>query len=308
MRARLLLIEDNPGDARLIQEMMALDEELTWVETLDDGVKAAKEGNFDAILLDLTLPDSQGIESVSTLHLFESETPIVVLTGMDEAAAMDAIAAGAHDYLVKGETDARALQKAIMFATQRLEVQRRLKPNGARGVNVEVTAYVCSPGPGFVTSVAERVTRMLGDGPVLFVCSDRPAEVMMELFEGRGVDRSVQFIDACGGNPADDARVFVVDQPKELDSVGLEIERACAAMGAGTHVVLDSINSLLLHHSVDEVAVFCHTLANRMRLLGISVDLLGHDNQEWPFIADRLSFVDRVDRPVTSEQPDPSVA
>lgn len=121
---KALLIEDNEADARLLQETLA-DEaagelELTWVQSLDDGVQHALNGQFDVVLLDLTLPDSSRQESVSTMHLFDADTPIVVLSGLaDEEASLQAVRDGAQDYLVKGQFGGADLVKTVRFAVER---------------------------------------------------------------------------------------------------------------------------------------------------------------------------------------------
>ncbi len=123
-KLRALLIEDNEADARLLKEILADDAaahlELEWVQSLDEGVQHVLNGNFDVVLLDLSLPDSGRDESVSTMHLFDSSTPIVVLSGhADEDASIKAIREGAQDYLVKGEVTADQLVRTVRLAIER---------------------------------------------------------------------------------------------------------------------------------------------------------------------------------------------
>jgi signal transduction histidine kinase len=121
---RALLIEDNPDDACLLEE--ALNEakdasiELVHVEQLNDAAKLLKEKAFDVILLDLSLPDSRGIETVLRMQSEAPAVPIIVLTGLDDDnVALQAVRAGAQDYLVKGEINARSLVRAIRYASER---------------------------------------------------------------------------------------------------------------------------------------------------------------------------------------------
>ncbi|MBI2821804.1 MAG: response regulator, partial [Acidobacteria bacterium] len=101
----VLLIEDNPGDARLIQEALAEAPaerfQLVHAERLSSGVARLSEENFDLILLDLSLPDGDRLETLVKLRAHEPNLPVVVLTGLsDEAMAIQAVQAGAQDYLV----------------------------------------------------------------------------------------------------------------------------------------------------------------------------------------------------------------
>lgn len=320
--ARLLLIEDNPGDARLLDAMLddaGSDAEVEWVQSLDEGVRRLTAGDFDAVLLDLSLPDSHGIESVATTHLFDTRTPIIVLTGLDDdEAAFQALREGAQDYLVKGSFDGPRLLRTIRFAQERVEVQRRLEDQRAGDGGTDepeknIRALVVPPGGELIETVAAYIADGDEASTVLYVCFDRPAAVLRGRFQRRGVDVGrLHFIDASGqpGAKADD-RIHVMDDARDLDRLAVEIEHACAALGPDVNVMVDSVNSLILLHGVDAGAVFCHSLANRLRLLQIRADFVGHDNQEWPFLADRLSFLDgeiRLNKVGTPRGNDPGFA
>lgn len=303
---RVLLVEDNPGDARLIEEMLKESEaeevELEWVKTLDEGVQRALQGGVDVLLLDLSLPDSKGLESVSTAHLFDTHLPIVVLTGLaDEQAAFDALRMGAQDYLVKGEVDGETLLRTLRYARERAQVQDQLDADRGRparaGAEVRIRALVCPTGGGLLPVLATYVQQLLAeDQRVLYVCMDRPAVVLQDALERHGIDATkVDFLDAAAGRrgSAPDGNIHDVDDPNDLDAVGLRIEQLCGDMGPRTHVLLDSVNSLLLHNGLDKVAGFVHYLANRLRLLQLPGDFICHQNQEWLLIADRFtSFLD----------------
>src|SRR5512147_201273 len=104
---RLLLVEDNPGDADLVREMLDSGSverfELSHASRLSDGLALLAGGRHDVVLLDLGLPDSAGLETFYTLHTAVPWIPVVVLTGMsDSETGIHAVAAGAQDYLVKG--------------------------------------------------------------------------------------------------------------------------------------------------------------------------------------------------------------
>src|SRR5580698_2013104 len=121
---QLLLIEDNAGDARLIREMFnehgALDIELVRATTMSEAEAQLSQRTFDILLLDLGLPDSQGLDAVRRAHAAAPRVPLVVLTGMDdESLAAQALQVGAQDYLIKGQIETRGLLRALRYAVER---------------------------------------------------------------------------------------------------------------------------------------------------------------------------------------------
>ncbi len=128
---RILLIEDNPGDARLIQEMITeagKNFELQWVDGLSKGLEHLSVKNTDIILLDLTLPDSQGMETFTSLYVQAPMIPIIVMSGLaDENVSLKVVRAGAQDYLVKGQVNNNLLMRAIHYAIERKKTEEALK-------------------------------------------------------------------------------------------------------------------------------------------------------------------------------------
>jgi len=127
----LLLVEDNPGDARLLREMLneqgSHHTELTQVETMGQAEKHLAVGEVDIILLDLGLADAQGLESIRRARAVAPHVPLVVLTGLDdESIAAEALQAGVQDYLIKGQIDARGLLRALRYAVERKSMQEEL--------------------------------------------------------------------------------------------------------------------------------------------------------------------------------------
>lgn len=125
---KVLLVEDNPGDARLVQETLAeVDSpefELTHVERLSQARQRLAEEQFDVVLLDLVLPDKPRMGSLIEIHDQASRVPIVVLTGLDdETMASWTLEEGAQDYLIKGQTDKDSLVRCIRHAIQRHRTQ-----------------------------------------------------------------------------------------------------------------------------------------------------------------------------------------
>lgn len=122
---RLLMIEDNPGDARIVQDMLAEAENfpftIDWKQTLTSGMEAITAQKYDAILLDLGLPDSpQRLTSFTRTEAAATATPIIILTGLDdETFAVTSVRRGAQDYLVKGKFDLATLVRTIRYAIAR---------------------------------------------------------------------------------------------------------------------------------------------------------------------------------------------
>src|SRR5580698_9066968 len=125
----ILLIEDNLGDARLLREMLgeqgSHDIELTQVQCMGEAEKYLSRRAVDMILLDLGLPDAQGLGAIRRTHTAAPCVPLVVLTGLDdEALAKQALQEGAQDYLIKGQIEARGLLRALRYATERKRLER----------------------------------------------------------------------------------------------------------------------------------------------------------------------------------------
>jgi signal transduction histidine kinase len=125
----ILLIEDNAADARLLREMFKEQEsrhvEFAHVDCMGAAEKYLSEHAVDIILLDLGLPDSQGLAAIRRAHAAAPRVPLVVLTGFDdESLAEQAIQEGAQDYLIKGQIERRGLLRALRYATERKRLER----------------------------------------------------------------------------------------------------------------------------------------------------------------------------------------
>lgn len=128
----VLLVEDNPGDARLVREWLRdaspMGFDLIHVTCLADAINEAQARPFDAVLLDLSLPDSNGLETLKRFEAVIPESPIVVLSGLqDEALALEAVREGAQDYLVKGDEHAPTMARALRYAIERKRVEEELR-------------------------------------------------------------------------------------------------------------------------------------------------------------------------------------
>ncbi len=134
---RVLMIEDSPGDARLIEiylsQATTTTYRLTHCTTLDDGLGRLDRDEFDIVLLDLKLPDSSGIETFEQTYARAPDVPIVVMTGHDDAQlAFRAVREGAQDYLVKNNVDAPLLNRSIRYAIERKHYEEALRVSEER--------------------------------------------------------------------------------------------------------------------------------------------------------------------------------
>jgi len=132
----VLLIEDNPGDQRLLQELLrdvaSVYIKLDSAGCLSQGLQRLKESHYDVILLDLFLPDSQGFATFAQLYQQEKEVPIVVTTGLnDETLALKAVQAGAQDYLVKGQISGELLVRSVRYAIERKRAAQKIREQAA---------------------------------------------------------------------------------------------------------------------------------------------------------------------------------
>ncbi len=134
---KVLLIEDNPGDARLIKEMLAearsVSFDLEWKDNLTKGLERITEKGIDVVLLDLMLPDSARAETFAKTHACAPHIPILVLTGLDdETVAIGAVKDGAQDYLIKGQIDSNLLIHAVRYAIERMRIKEQLEESEMR--------------------------------------------------------------------------------------------------------------------------------------------------------------------------------
>jgi PAS domain S-box-containing protein len=138
----VLLVEDNPTDVLLTEEALADSHfHIDSVERLDKALTLLASRRFDVVLLDLGLPDSQGLETLRALRVGNSHVAIVVLTGKDdEVLALQALQEGAQDYLAKGDIEAKSLRKTLRYAVERSNAERLLRQSENR--LQELTAHI----------------------------------------------------------------------------------------------------------------------------------------------------------------------
>ena len=171
----ILLVEDNPGDARLVELLLRekAPGQFTFsiAETLQAAMLKAGEREFDVALLDLSLPDSHGLETLARLRAFAPMLPIVVLTGTDDdELALQAVQRGAQDYLVKGQGSADPIRRAIRYA-----IERSLADANLRRSEGQFRAVFENAGLGI--GLIDRAGRLFSANPALCaMLGENPAE------------------------------------------------------------------------------------------------------------------------------------
>jgi diguanylate cyclase (GGDEF)-like protein/PAS domain S-box-containing protein len=216
---RLLLVEDNPGDARVLREMFkeegSPDTELTHVMSLSEAEAYLAERAVDIILLDLGLPDAQGLSAVRRAQAAASRVPLVVLTGLDdESVAAQALQEGAQDYLVKGQIETRGLLRALRYAIERKIMEEALFVEKERA---QVTlgcigdAVACTDVSGrvtFLNAVAEKMTGWSSEEAV-----------------GRAIAEVCRILDSASREPIPSPRDIAREEAPPLHSSFLLIRR-----------------------------------------------------------------------------------
>jgi diguanylate cyclase (GGDEF)-like protein/PAS domain S-box-containing protein len=185
----ILAIEDDPGDFGLIRAHVHLaglvpsggKEPLIWAKTLADGITAARSNKPDIVLLDLSLPDSAGLDTVQTMRAALPGVPIVVLTGHDDnTLAIAALQAGAQDYLVKGKFDHDTLGRAVRHALVRGTLESRLRMfevalnSVANGIVItDIKAHIQWVNPAFTQLTGFSLEEALGHNPGMLLNSGK---------------------------------------------------------------------------------------------------------------------------------------
>ncbi len=187
----VLLVEDNPGDARLLREMFdeqgSLNIRLTHVECMSEAETYLAKHAVDIILLDLGLPDAQGLGAVRRAHAAAPRVPLVVLTGLDDdSLAVLALQEGAQDFLIKGQIETRGLLRALRYAIERNIMEEALFAEKERAevtlnsIGDAVIATDMSGNIAFLNLVAEKIT-----GWSRQEAGGRPVPDVLKILDGR---------------------------------------------------------------------------------------------------------------------------
>ncbi len=146
---KVLLIEDNEADTRLIRELLRAESdglfETDTADRLSSGLERLAQKTFDVVLLDLSLPDSQGFDTFTRVREQATGLPIMLLTGLDDKAfAIHAVHEGAQDYLIKGEITGPLLSRAILYAVERNKMVRELQDALAKVKTLSGMIPICA--------------------------------------------------------------------------------------------------------------------------------------------------------------------
>jgi Flp pilus assembly CpaE family ATPase len=161
-KIRILLIEDNPGDGRLIQEFLAdaqgVQFDLVRADRLSAGLTRLERGGIDVVLLDLTLPDSRGLDTFRQVRTHAPDVPVVILTVVeDDVLAMQAVREGAQDYLVKGNVRGHSLVRVLRYTFERDRARNGRTGQGFRTIPGRVVGFIGAKGGVGTTTAALNV-------------------------------------------------------------------------------------------------------------------------------------------------------
>lgn len=273
----ILLIEDSSGDARLLREMFseraAPDTVITHVLCLRDAEAHLARHRVDIILLDLGLPDAQGLEAVRRVRAVAPHVPVVVLTGTDdESLAAHALQEGVQDYLVKGQIETRALLRALRYAVERKAIEETLYAERERAqvtldsIGDAVISTDISGNISYLNRAAERMTGWLQQ--------EAAGRVLADVYRLR--DSSILTL---GPDPLDAAvaplRLVSNGVLQRRDGSDIPIEGSCAPIrdregrATGAVVVFRDVSAQKIAQQMAHSAQhdFLTGLPNRMLLL-----------------------------------------
>ena len=190
----VLLIEDNPGDADLVKDMLAdatdAKFQVHWAEALLPGLDRLARGDIDVVLLDVSLPDCHGLDGLNTIRIHAPDLPVVLLTGWNsESLALRAVQGGAQDYLVKGTLDGPALARTLQRAIVRQQTQPAGRPVDPGKESSEVVSLLGAKGGVGTTTIACHLARELkrqSGGRILLMDLDSADNVISFLMNAEG--------------------------------------------------------------------------------------------------------------------------
>ncbi len=220
---KILLIEDNPGDARLIKEYLSdlknIDHTLQIADRLQKGIEILENEFIDVVLLDLKLPDSEGLTGVESIFNVAPNIPVIVLTGLnDETTAINAVKMGAQDYLVKDKVESELLLRSIRYAIERKraeEDQQKLLEQRIRALSI-IEAQ---------ENERRRISRELHDGLGQLLSAAKLNIGMIDFMNTANRDRMTEIlkqVDSIISKAIVEARRIAHDlRPTTLDDFGL---------------------------------------------------------------------------------------
>src|SRR5262245_33701343 len=180
----VLVIEDNPGDARLVKEALTGEGggryHLLFADRMTTGLEIMDREEIDLVLLDLSLPDCQGLDALTLTHSKAPKIPIVLMTGLDdEELSLRAMRLGAQDYLVKGPSEGRAIVRSIRYGLEGKRVERLMRAQLATTRALAESAGLDDAAPEILRILCEG----LGwDAGTMFLRDDRDGRMKCATF------------------------------------------------------------------------------------------------------------------------------
>jgi diguanylate cyclase (GGDEF)-like protein/PAS domain S-box-containing protein len=252
----VLLIEDNPADANLIQEALTDNRfgpfQIEWVKSLAGGIERLSQGGIQAVLADLLLPDSQGMATLDALALAAPRVPILVITGLDDLGiASHLVQHGAKDYIPKGHLDGYTLSRALQNMIDRKKAEDTLFADNERA---QVT----------LNSIGDAVlcTDIAGNVTYLNIVAETMTGWSRKEASGRALTEVFRIIDGVTGKPMENPMTMAVAQNK---TVGLAAN--CVLMRRDGHESAIEDSAAPIHdrdgHGTGAVIVFHDVSAAR---------------------------------------------
>lgn len=219
---KILLIEDNPGDALLMRERLAtaadVAHEIETVARLSVGIEHLRKNGADLIIVDLHLPDSDGMDTLRQVCAAAPDAAIIVMTGLDdEELALRAVRKGAQDYLVKGQVDDRTLRRAIRYAIERHQTLAVLRHQARMQALGQLTAGVAHEFNNLLAAIvgsAEMLQQRLKSDDALGRVADRIVQA-----SHRGAKLTYSLLAFCGMQPLVPKAVSLTEALSDLEAI-----------------------------------------------------------------------------------------
>ncbi len=307
---RILLLEDNPGDARLLLEGIK-DEgkgafEVTWTETVHSASGAIRQRPFDAMLLDLNVPDSRGFDTFANVRAVSPNLPIVLLTGTeDEGLGLRAVQEGAQDFLIKGQATPAAVVRSLRFAVERNRSLQWHMSKGKHSPGGRVVTFWGAKGGVGATTLAINTAALLSQDKLVVAAEMRsdygsfaahfrktvhanlselyrtpPAEIAEAQVEQRLVNTQLGFYLLYGPQSVEQCQPLTpahADRLMELAAriADLVVVDLPATVGPAHETIVHRSNCVVLVSERDDSSVMAARLAiERLRAWGVSGDVI----------------------------------
>jgi len=257
---KILLVEDNQADAVLLQDTLLGAGGAAFAFSRADRMQTALDqltrDHFDAILLDMTLPDSSGLDTLERIQNSSKGTPTIIITGVeDEELAISAIRHGAQDYLVKGTVDGSSIIKAIRYAIDRRKTEEALRRSEAAyatakasvdTVNAMFTGVVLADMEGRILSVNPAFEKVTGYGNA-DLSGKKAEDLVRMIISPEDVSQALDILnEALDGKPVDSISTIITAKngsPKPLIA-GLSHIRNAAGLPSAMILTINDISDL----------------------------------------------------------------